>query len=237
MKEKRENGGLPQPSVGDRAYAVAKVAVAAIPLVGGSGVEIMSMVITPPLERRRNEWFEELAQRLCDLENRLEDFHLANLPENEVFITTALQASTIAFRNHQAEKLEALRNAVVNSALPNPPDESLQQMFLNFVDDMTEWHIRILLFLNDPIAWGEAHGVAFSSMQMGGIEHRLLEAFPELKGTQDMHVQIVKELATNMGLIGDVSLQVTMTGAGTLTSRTTGLGKQFVHFITKKELT
>lgn len=150
-----------------------------------------------------------------------------------MFITTALQASTIALRNHQTEKLEALKNAVLNAALPNSPDENLQQMYLNFVDAMTEWHIRILMFFNDPIAWGTTHGVSFTDSPIGcAIEHRLVEAFPELKGKQDMYMQITKELATNMGLIGNFSLQTMMTGPGTLTSRTTSLGKNFATFIT-----
>lgn len=238
MKKKRiEAKELPIPSIGDRALEAARVVVAGIPLVGGSGVEIMNMVITPPLERRRNEWFSDLAQRLFELEKRVEGFQVAELSEDSVFITTALQASTIALRNHQTEKLEALKNAVLNAALPNSPDENLQQMFLNFVDAMTEWHIRILLFFNDPIAWGKTHGVGFAEASIGcAIEHRLVEAFPELKGKPDMYAQITKELATNMGLIADVSLQTMMTGPGTLASRTTSLGKKFVTFITDQEI-
>jgi hypothetical protein len=236
-KNKKGEKELPIPSIGDRALQATKVVVAGIPLVGGSGVEIMNMVITPPLERRRNEWFSDLAQRLFELEDRVEGFRVEELSENSAFITTALQASTIALRNHQTEKLEALKNAVLNAALPKSPDENLQQMFLSFVDAMTEWHIRILLFFNDPIAWGKAHGVGFTEPSIGcAIEQRLVEAFPDLKGKSEMYTQIVKELATNMGLIADVSLQTMMTGPGTLSSRTTGLGKKFVTFITEQEI-
>jgi hypothetical protein len=45
------------------------------------------------------------------------------LATNEAFVTVTMQASQGAIRNHQQAKLEALRNAVLNSALPNPPQE------------------------------------------------------------------------------------------------------------------
>src|SRR5258707_556352 len=66
------------------------------------------------------------------------------------FVTTALQATQIAVRTRQEEKLNALRNALVNSALAGAPDETIQQIFLNHVDSPTAWRLRVLAFLCDP---------------------------------------------------------------------------------------
>jgi hypothetical protein len=66
------------------------------------------------------------------------------LSRNEAFVSTALRATEIAVRTHEHEKLEALRNAVMSSALPDAPDDTLQQIFLNHVDSLTPWHLRIL---------------------------------------------------------------------------------------------
>jgi len=55
-----------------------------------------------------------------------------------------MHASQVAIRNHQSGKLEALRNAVLDSALSNEPEEDMQLMFLNFVDVLTLSHLRML---------------------------------------------------------------------------------------------
>jgi hypothetical protein len=59
----------------------------------------------------------------------------------------------VAIRNHHKEKLKALRNAVLNSISPNLPEEDLQLMFLNWVDELTTWHLRILQFFDSPETW------------------------------------------------------------------------------------
>lgn len=59
-------------------------------------------------------------------------------------VSIVLQATQIALRTHQTEKRMALRNAVMNAALPQAPEEGLQQMFLHFIDTFTEWHLRLL---------------------------------------------------------------------------------------------
>ena len=59
------------------------------------------------------------------------------LSENAAFITTAMRASEMAMRTHQREKIEALGNAIVNSQLKGAPEETIQQIYWNDVDDST----------------------------------------------------------------------------------------------------
>ncbi|HTS57938.1 MAG TPA: hypothetical protein VMH03_10335, partial [Terriglobales bacterium] len=47
---------------------------------------------------------------------------------------TVLQATQIALRTHQEEKLEALRNAVVNSTSGQVLEDDVRAVFLNLVD-------------------------------------------------------------------------------------------------------
>jgi len=74
---------------------------------------------------------------------------LESLGENAAFVTTALQATQIALRTHQEEKLEALRNAVVNSASDRSLDDDTRSIFLTFVDAFTPTHLRILKYFQD----------------------------------------------------------------------------------------
>jgi hypothetical protein len=61
-----------------------------------------------------------------------------------------LQATSIALRNHQEEKLEALKNVVVNSVLPSSVDDDLKLMFIDLVDELKVLHLRLLRMLYEP---------------------------------------------------------------------------------------
>jgi hypothetical protein len=45
-------------------------------------------------------------------------------------------------RTHQDAKVESLRNAVINSALPTAPDMDLRAFFLHLVDELSPTHLR-----------------------------------------------------------------------------------------------
>ena len=59
------------------------------------------------------------------------------LRENPAFIDAVLSATNAAIRTSQEEKRKALRNAVLNSALPDAPDIAIQQTFIATVASVT----------------------------------------------------------------------------------------------------
>jgi hypothetical protein len=126
--------------------------IAALLAAGGAAfaVELFSQTFTPSLEKRREKWFEAIAEKLGELEEKVDEFNFESLTENEQFVTTLIQATQIAIRNHQEEKLTALRNAVLNAALPNPIQEDLQIIFLNWIDRLSNYHIQVLTYLDNP---------------------------------------------------------------------------------------
>lgn len=71
---------------------------------------------------------------------------------NEQAISTILTASPLALKTHNKTKLEALRNIVINAVLHPDYEEYKFQMFLSFIDEFTEWHIRLLEYFSDPKA-------------------------------------------------------------------------------------
>jgi len=221
----------PKAGAGDVAHTLVKAGLSAIPVLGGPAAEIFSAIVVPPLSKRRDEWIESIVKGLKVLEKKIEDFNIETLSQNDMFITTVMHASQVAIRNHQKEKLEVLRNAVLNAALPNAPEEDIQIMFLNFVDTFTPWHLRILKFFDNPQEWGRKSGITYPNWTMGGPSTVLEHTFPELRGRRDFYDQIVKDLFIR-GLMNTESLHVTMTSQGMFASRTTSMGKQFINFIT-----
>jgi len=221
----------PKPGVGDYAYALAKAGISQIPYIGATVSEILPLILAPPIEKRRSEWLKGLGEGLRILEKQFTDFKLESLQNNETFITTAIQASQAAIRNHQQEKLDALRNAVLNSALSINIEEDLQLMFLNFVDELTPWHLKELKFFDNPKAWGQKYQIDFGKPYMGSPSQIFEKAFPELEGRSELYSIFTKDLFSH-GLMTTDSLGGMMSENGIFGSRTTDMGKKFLHFIT-----
>jgi len=220
-------------SVGDYAHAGVKAGLSTAPFLGGPLAEFFSVVVTPPLEKRRSEWLVEIFSRLKMLEEKVEGFKIESLAQNEVFISTLLYATQVAMRTHQAEKLVSLRNAVINSAIRPSIDENLQLMFLNIVDKYTRWHLIILHFLKDPRQYGVQNKISYPSWSMGGTSSVLEYAFPELKDKRKFYDQIVRELYSDGMLNSDTFMHTTMTEQGMFASRTTEMGNQLLEFISE----
>jgi hypothetical protein len=218
----------PKRTAGDVAHALAKGVISAVPFAGGPAAELFALVISPPLERRRDEWMNELAEALKVLEEegRVTGERLRN---SEQFITAALQATQIALRSGPGEKRQALRNAVLNSALPNPPEESEQQYFLRLIDDLTPWHLRILGLFADPEAWYERAGRT-PQFSAGSLRALLEDAYPELRGRRDTYDQFWADLRAR-GLVTTDHLHTMMTGGGLFHRRATTLGERFIKFV------
>jgi hypothetical protein len=219
----------PRPSVGDAAHAVVKAGLSSIPIVGGAATELFNAFITPPIERRRRAWMEEVGNALQKLETE-RGVQLEALQANETFIDTVMQASQVAIRNTQEEKRRALRNAVMNAALPNPPEESLQESFVAFLDLFTVWHLRVLKLFQDPQGWAQHNRHQFPSFYMGGLSSVLESAYPELGSRRELYDQLWQDLYQR-GLVNTDSMHTTMTATGMMAKRTTVLGDQFLRFI------
>ena len=221
----------PKAGVKDVAHTIAKASISAIPVFGGPAAEIFSAIIVPPLSKRRDEWIESIVEGLKGLEKEVKGFKIEELSKKETFITTVMHASQAAIRNHQEEKLEALRNAVLNAALPNSPEEDMQLMFLNFVDLLTPWHLRILKLFQNPQEWAQKQGTDYSDRITGSPSVVLEDAFPELCGRDEFCGLLVKDLYSR-GLMNGDTLKGMMSIQGMLASRTTSMGNQFIEFIT-----
>lgn len=66
----------------DVAHSLAKGGLGAIPVVGSLAAEIFGLVVTPPLEKRRAEWMNEIAEKLKELEDA-KVINLEELQNNE----------------------------------------------------------------------------------------------------------------------------------------------------------
>jgi hypothetical protein len=218
----------------EKAHRLARAAIAAVPALGGTLVEAFNALIEPPMARRKTEWMVQVTEAINELYEKgivTEE----NLQQNEKFFTTLVHASTTAIRNHEKEKLDALRNAVINSALPGAPSDTMQQLFLNLVDSCTSWHIALLKLFQNPQNWAQVNKHQFPSWSMGGISSVIEHAFPQLQNQKALYSLVWNELYRN-GLLNTDGLGTTMTGSGMLAKRTTPIGDAFVKFISEPNI-
>ncbi len=127
-------------SAGDYTYALVKGGIGAIPLAGSTAAEIFELLIAPPVSKRRDKWLIYLNEGLQKLIQKVENFQ--DIFKNETFNTILLHATQAAVRTHQQEKLEALRNAVLNSF--QIQDENKTLTFLQVLDQLTVFDLSVL---------------------------------------------------------------------------------------------
>jgi len=218
----------PTRTKGDLAHAATKGALGAIPFVGALATEFFGSILQAPYQKRMVEFIESIADGLEQLRNEVAGLKKDQLSTNELFITTAQHAVRIAGISHQEEKRAALRNVVLNSALPNAPDEDLQAMFLNLVDGFTPKHLNILNFFGNPYAIVDQ--TAYPPNK-GVVPTKLLEdSIQAVKDYADFYEQILNDLATR-GLINRNALNRTIPLGDIPKVCLTTLGRQFLEFI------
>lgn len=218
---------VPEALAADVGHALLKAGISKLPLVGAPAAELFRLIVSPPLEKRRSEWMQSVGDALRKLEEKM-DIVLEELQNNDKFIDAAMDATQIALRTSEKEKLEALQNALLNAALPNSPEEEIQKMFFSFIDLFTVFHIKILELFRNPSS--DKYGIYFKDITSGPLRLVLEKAFPNLKGKKSFYDQIWKDLYLR-GLVSIEGLHGIMSYAGIMTKRTTEMGDAFLDFI------
>lgn len=223
-----------------------------IPLIEESLKDfVVNNLILSPATKRRDQWINEyLSKAVQTIAEQAAFSVVENLSNNESFLTVVLQATSIALRNHQKEKLEALRNAIINSVLPNAPDESLQLMFLNFIDSFTPCHLIMMDFIDNPTHWCRKNNIRISELMnrfryndigqyMNNFDF-LEEIFPGVKNNSYIYEQALEDITAKGLLISsDGGQKVSGVGIHILDLHKSAVslsntGKQFIDFIVRK---
>jgi len=234
MHNHKRNLEMKRETKEDIAYGVAKAVLGSIPVVGATASELLQLLVTPPLEKRRNEWMIEVGEKLKQLEQK-EELDLIELANNDLFIDVVLQTTQLALRTSEKEKIQYFKNVILNSAVENNPNITEVQIFLNFISTFTVWHIKILKLFDNPENWFKKNGKSLPNYMAGGLSNVLEEAYPELSGKRELYDLIWDDLS-RAGLHNTSGLHTTMTGSGLIAQRTTTFGKEFLEFITESPI-
>jgi hypothetical protein len=204
--------------------------LSAIPVAGGPVAVAFAYAIGRGYNRRLQAWLTQLAEAVDDLISQVEDLDIEKLAENEDFLDAVATATRAAERTHQHDKIEALRNAVLNAALPTAPDTDTQMMFLRWVDEFTGSHLRLLTVLNDPPRWFADHNLEPPNLYAGARLQMVEVALPELAGRRDFYDQLLRDL-NSAGMTVISSLHGLQTGGSLMQATTSETGQRFIEFI------
>jgi hypothetical protein len=172
---------------------------------------------------------DDIAERIKKLEE-CGKVSLDDLRDDEGFTSTFAQATQAALRTHDEEKLAAFRNAVLNSALPQRPDELRREMFVRLIDSLTVIHFRLLSLMTEPRKWFSDQGRPAPEGQSNGeIIHMVFGAFPDLE-SERIFVEIALDDLQRTGLWKNFNAGPVRLGTN-LEPRGSEYGKEFLKFI------
>jgi len=154
----------PEQTAFDYSLAIAKVCTIAFPFFGPA-ITLLDLLTAPMRGKRFSDWCEGIRLQINEHSRKLDGLTPEALATNEAFISAFLQATQAALRTHQREKLDALRNAVVNVAVGIEPNADRQQQFLSLVDRFSETHLTLLRFFRDPSGYFRKRGKPVPNVQ------------------------------------------------------------------------
>jgi hypothetical protein len=128
----------------DIIYNGLKAATSSIPVFGPLTEFFIDTYISPPATKRTRNFLDAVVEELNEVKSKIGSVDF----ESPVFLTTFLRASQIARCTHQEQKLQALRNVVLNSSIPRDLEDDILAMFLNWIEDFTALHISTLKHLH-----------------------------------------------------------------------------------------
>src|ERR1041385_1961513 len=119
---------LPAPSEGDKIHALIRGLLGSIPGVGNLSAELFGLLVRVPVERRLQEWIEEVEDSLRSLYRR--DSTIEAYLHSEVFLSVLLAATQAAVRTHRKDKRRLLAaagrpRAAPSTTPPPPPPNSI----------------------------------------------------------------------------------------------------------------
>lgn len=201
-----------------------------VPIVGSPVAVAFAVAMGWTYNKRMTAWLDGLAEAVDDLQNQMDaPISFEDLADDPVFVDAVVHATRVAQATHQEEKLEALRNAVLNSTQVGAPELDVQARFFRFIDQFTATHLVMLRFLRDPAAWFDERGIDKPDI-MGGRSYILERGIPEFADRRDWYDLIAGDVQS-AGLASP-NLHVVMTNSGVWGPGLTQLGQQFVQFVT-----
>jgi hypothetical protein len=233
--------------------------------IGSTGVELLGAAWGEATERRMNDWLDRTGEQYEQLSSNVDsqqadlDEQRSKLDEQQETIddiraqATQLRESlgdgAFAILNHivsavrrasQEEKLEQLSNAALHILLGDAPEDTLRDILVSLLDDLTVLHIKLLRFILHPGDYGivypddpsrplvDYQDLHVAAGKLNGIPDLIAEHISEVE-RRDLLELCTTDLV-NRGLL--VIMSNEPSSRWMISPRPTQLADEFMAFIT-----
>jgi len=180
----------PKPDNEHKGQQLSKGVLSGIPFAGGFAGELLDMVWRTGYEKRLSEWRTDIS---IALSRKFDETNISTLIEDEEFQSLLAESTIIAIKNHQEDKLNAIKNLLVNST-SSPVNYDFKKLFLNYLDQFTMYHLRTIGHIYENLKPGNKKFLSQND-HIGKILDEVFYGDEELRG------QVFEELMAVKGLI------------------------------------
>lgn len=166
----------------DYLYALTKGGLSSVPIAGGIISAIFSTTVTSPYNKRMLAYLMTINERLDTLEKN-GIINKQALLNDEEFMNVIIQSAEIAVKNSQKEKLDALRNCVINTARKTNIELDRKMIYLNIINQITPTHIIIFRTIANP---------------EGAIRKLISQNLDQ--GKKDVSISLMKDFSNYLGI-------------------------------------
>lgn len=210
------------------AAANLRAILALIPFVGGAFSTLASELIPNWKLERLLRFVAALKVDLEALGNRIDGEYLKKEQFGYIFEKT-FRAILL---NYQIEKLDALRNVLLNSMLRTDIRQDVKEYLLHLAESLDTLHMRFLAVLQNPMEYYRKKQLTDVDSLGGSMMTELRRCFPELS---DGGIHAVWNDLYNYAIVGATSnnlgVMISSTGSRALTGQLSDFGKLLVSFI------
>ncbi len=224
-----------EPPIDPKAGAVValfKGAFSAVPWVGGLIAEVGSLYLNP-LERRKQRWMVEVSNAVDQIRAEF-GMVVEDLQHNERFLSFLAQTTLISLKNHQQEKQEALRAALVASVDAARYADDVAFHLLRYVDELTPSHVVLLAEVAKRVAdlaSLKSIELIYGEMALSldtSVDRTVFRAF-----LQDLDARFLLRIGELLDFVefADRAMYVGLVEEDIRPLEVTTLGRQFLSFI------
>lgn len=195
-----------------------------------SEIPVLGKILSEYIPSARFLRLEDFAKQIADDFKKFSDKIDTEYVSTDNFAFIFEKCFRLAAENHQKDKLEAFRFALINSAIHKEISEFEKEYFLYLVDTFTTVHIRIIKFMIEPSDF-----LTFEQMNNAYKDGNIAKVFSFVM--PDMPLDVVKSAFGDLldrKLINnyDSIFSMTKSGIPVFSNTITQLGLRFIRFLT-----
>jgi hypothetical protein len=191
---------------------------------GGLLTNNINFLVKPSIEKRKEKWLNLIVDSINVLSDKIDNIN--KMFQDETFVTFIINTTQSAMRTQQDEKIIMYKNVLINSYICKQIDLDKKMIFLNWLDNLTLTHMKVLSFMNKPSEFCDNP----NGSTMYTIAEIMRMSFSDFNDNRQIYENVVKDLYYK-GLINTDNISTHMTSSGAFATRTTDVGKEFITFV------